>query len=112
MKFLPMSRALMAGALLIAPSLAGADVIYETAYLPTTSVVLPTSTVLSTSYVSPTSYTSYLTPTVSTSYLTPTSTIVSPDDVLFPTSSYVSTYQTVRRPRRYVERTSYYVAPR
>ena len=125
----PKSRVLMAGVALLSlstqPGPAPADTIYETVYLPTSEVVgLPTSRVLSTSYVIPTvstssvyvptsyvSTSSYLpTSYVSTSYL-PTSAVVSSyDPVLVPTST---TYyrRSILRPRRYVERTRYSYLP-
>jgi hypothetical protein len=103
----PMSRVLIAGsafwALLSGTGPARADIFYETAYVPTSSVVLPTSSILSTSYVVPTAYT--------TTYL-PTSSVYSVGEVLTTSATYVPTYRTVRyRPRRYVERTTYLAAP-
>jgi hypothetical protein len=77
--------------LLLVPGPAFADIYYETIYLPTSMMDLPTS------YVVPTSYTS--------SFI-PTSTILSTDSVLLPTST---TYYrpSILRPRRYVARTTY-----
>jgi hypothetical protein len=103
----PMSRVLIAGsafwALLSGTGPARADIFYETAYVPTSSVVLPTSSILSSSYVVPTAYT--------TTYL-PTSSVYSVGEVLTTSATYVPTYRTVRyRPRRYVERTTYLAAP-
>ena len=101
----PTTRALFAGAVFLSlstmPGPAPADTYYETIYLPTSSVVsLPTSSLLSTSYVVPTAY--------STTYL-PTSSVIATDSVIYPTST---TYyrRSILRPRRYVERTSYSLA--
>ncbi|WP_435005721.1 hypothetical protein P12x_003521 [Tundrisphaera lichenicola] len=81
-----------------------ADVFLETAYIPTSSVVaLPTSSILSTSYVVPTAY--------STTYL-PTSAVYSVGSVYSTSATYFPTVRTVRyRPRRYVERTTYLTSP-
>lgn len=113
----PMTRVLIAGsafwATLAAAVPARADIFYETAYVPTSSVILPTSSFLSTSYVVPTAYsTSYFVPTAySTTYL-PTSSVYSVGDVLTTSATYIPTYRTVRfRPRRFVERTTYLAAP-
>ena len=101
----PMSRALLAGAAFLSmatmPGPAPADTFFETVYLPTSSVVgLPTSSVLATSYVVPTAY--------SSTYF-PTSSIVTGGDYLVPTSTVVR--RSLLRPRRYVERTSYSYLP-
>ena len=144
MRFRPASRAVLAGASLLAAtvapaSLARADYIVGSTVIPTSSVV--TSTFLPTSYVSsssifptsyassaiiPTSYTSSFIPTsyVSSSSIFPTSYVM-PTSTIYPTSSiietgglgyyptsYVSYYRGgLFRPRRFVERTSYYGTP-
>jgi hypothetical protein len=100
-----MSRAFLAGAAFLSlatvPGPAPADTFFETVYLPTSSVVtLPTSSVLATSYVIPTSY--------STTYI-PTSSVIASGEYLVPTSTVVR--RSVLRPRRYVERTSYSLLP-
>jgi hypothetical protein len=103
----PMTSVLIASsafwALLSGTGPARADIFYETAYVPTSSVVLPTSSILATSYVVPTAY--------STTYL-PTSSVYSVGQVLTTSATYVPTYRTFRyRPRRYVERTTYLASP-
>src|SRR4051812_1125802 len=93
----PMSRALIAGAAFFLPGMvpgpASADTIYETVYLPT-SYALPTS------YVVPTSY--------ETAYI-PTSAVLSSAEYVIPTATYYRSYS--YRPRRYVERTTYFATP-
>ena len=106
----PMSRALFSGAVFLSlatvPGPAPADTYLETVYLPTSSVVsLPSSSVLATSYVVPTAYSTTYLPTT---YL-PTSAVVASDGVILPTSTVVR--RSLFRPRRYVERTSYTLLP-
>jgi hypothetical protein len=108
--------------LLTVPGSAPADDYYETVYLPTSSVVTypTTSSVMATSYVVPTSYTSSYFPTtyipttytssiIPTTYI-PTSTVLATDSVLIPTTS-IYYRPSLFRSRRYVERTSYTYAP-
>ncbi len=109
MRFRPASRAVVLAVSLVAPWASGqssgrADILVG-------STVIPTSSVLTTSYL-PSMYlpTSYVLPT--STYLPTTSILETGSSVYLPTTSYVSTYRTARyRPRRFVERTSYYGYP-
>ena len=112
----PMSRALLSGAaflsLAIVPGPAPADTFLETVYLPTSSVVgLPSSSVLATSYIVPTTFssTSYVVPTAYSSTILPTSSVITAGDYVVPTSTYYR--RSFFRPRRFVERTRYTVLP-
>ncbi len=109
------SRALIAGAAFLSLTAgsgpASADILLDSMYVPTSSVVtLPSSAYIPTTYVVPTAY--------STTYL-PTSEIVGTGDVVIPTTAtyyptayYAPAYRRVRyRPRRYVERTTYLASP-
>jgi hypothetical protein len=99
----PMSRVLFAVVVCLSLSTmsgpAPADVYFETSYLPTSSVFSLSPTLLPTSYVVPTSYTSTYYPT---SY-------VATSSVVYPTSTTILR-RSFFRPWRYVER-SYYSAP-
>ena len=116
MRFRPASRVVIAGASLAATLAASirpaqADILVGSTLIPTSSV-MTTSAYLPTSYVVPTS--TYL----PTSYVVPTSTLLPTSSVFatsyLPTSSSVTrSYYTggLFRPRRYVERTSYFGSP-
>lgn len=127
MRFRPASRAVLAGASLFSPWAVGdrpaqAQVMIGSSLIPTSSVVtssyVPTS-YFPASYVTTSSYlpTSYLATSsvFPTSYVVPTSSVVATGSILetgyssyYPTS-YVGRYRGgLFRPRRYVERTSYY----
>jgi hypothetical protein len=117
------SRSLLTAAflaLLTMTGLAPGDLYTETVYVPTSSVyTVPTSSVLATSYVVPSSYSTTLLPTVYTSSLLPTSyvssyiptsTVLATDSILVPTTT--AYYRpSIFRSRRYVERTSYSYLP-
>jgi len=111
MRFRPASRAVLAGASLIASWSLGdrparADILVGSTLIPTSSVVtsssyFPTSYVAS-SYI-PTSY------VVPTSTFLPTSSIIETGSSVYYPTSYVGRYRGgLFRPRRFVERTSYY----
>ncbi len=109
MRFRPASRAVILAAGLIAPWASGhsssrADILVG-------STVIPTSSVVSTSYLSSTYLpTSYVVPT--STYLPTASIFETGSSVYLPTTSYVTSYRARRyRPRRFVERTSYYGLP-
>ena len=113
MRFRPASRAALAAASLLATwansdRSARADILVGSTLIPTSSVVT-TSSYIPTSYVG----TSYLSSSyIPTSYVVPTSSYVTTGSILgssyYPTS-YVGRYRGgLFRPRRYVERTSYY----
>ena len=116
MRFRPASRVVTAGASLAAiwasPSVpAQADILVGSTFIPTSSVVA-TSAYLPTSYVVPTS--TYL----PTSYVVPTTSYLRTSSVF--ATSYLPSARAVTesyyrggliRPRRFVERTSYYSSP-
>ena len=116
MRFRPASRVVITGASLVAAWAAlarpvQADILVGSTIIPTSSVVA-TSAYLPTSYVVPTSTylpTSYLVPT--TSYL-PTSSVYA-TSYLPSTTAFTESYYRggLFRPRRYVERTSYFASP-
>lgn len=101
-----LTGALLAGTLL-GPAHAGrADILYETsAPVVAGSVLLPTSSYVSTA--------STYVPTAYSSSLLPTSAVVGTvlDDYAYIPTSTVRYRSSVLRPRRFVERTSYYYAP-
>jgi hypothetical protein len=102
----PWTRTLAAAATLLLAGIESpsrADILFDTVYVPTSSVVsVPTTSYISPSYVIPTAYSTVL----------PTSTVIG-SSVVYPTSTYLETsYTTYRyRPRRFVERTTYLASP-
>ena len=87
------------------PGPAPADVILETPYLPTSTIVGVSPTLLPTAYVVPTSLSTTYLPT---SYVA-TSAVIASDSVVYPTTTTILR-RSVFRPRRYVAR-SYYSYP-
>ena len=117
MRFRPASRAVIAGASLLATWAASArpalaDILVGSTIIPTSSV-MATSAYLPTSYVVPTSTylpTSHVVPT--STYLPTTSILETGGSYYLPTSYVTSSYRGgLFRPRRFVERTSYYASP-